>query len=80
LSFSSYPSRTTYLYLEVLNDALTYVIKTTKTADTLTSMFLGNVVTSASAITSNTLTHLSRLDVCRIVTKTDGTLGLVREV
>jgi len=80
LSFANNTNRTNYLYLEVVNNALTYVIKTAKTADTLSSMFLGTVVTSATAITSNTLTHVSRLDVCRMVTNQNGTLGLVREV
>ena len=80
LSFSGYASGTNYLYLEVVNGALTYVIRTSKIRDSLTQMFLGTVVTSASAITSHTLTHLSRLDVCRMVTNTDGTLGLVQEI
>lgn len=80
LSFAGYTNRTNYVYLEVSNGLLVYVIKTAKTPDTLTSMFLGTVVTSATAITSHTLTHLSRLDVCRMVTNANGSLGLVREV
>lgn len=60
-------NKTLYVYVELSDDGVVgYSVKAVPTPDTVTSMFVGNIVTGASDITSVSIEVVTRVDTYRL--------------
>lgn len=66
------PNTTYNVYLRYNGTKTSYLVTTDELAETTTSMYLGRIVTGASAVTSNTVTRVTRIDTFRVTATPSG--------
>lgn len=66
------PNTTYNVYLRYNGTKTSYLVTTDDLAETTTSMYLGRIITGASAVTSNTVTRVTRIDTYRVTATPSG--------